>query len=149
MGNNNSRLQEYQQFPGQKPPGPLNRFKGFFRPKQVNSGILRSGMILPPTQPSKIYDLQFILDNPPPIIVQPQQGQPAQQAQPAQMTQKLDAIKEKIIGYNKTWNFGNQFNGQPQLKKETYDNFLVFVTNLSSISFVFMVSCICGVTMSP
>ena len=106
MGNKNSRLQEYQQFPGQKPPGPLNRLKGFFRPKQGNSGITRSGMILPPTQSSNIYDLQFILDNPPPIIVQPQQGQPAQQAQPAQMTQKLDAIKAKIIGYNKTWNFG-------------------------------------------
>jgi len=126
MGNRNSKSQEYQQFPGQKPPGPLNRFKGFFRSEQVNSEIPRSGMILPPTQPSKIYDLQFILDNPPPIIVQPQQGQ-----QP-QNIQKLNPIKAKIIEYNKTWNFGNQPNGQPQslLKKETYDNFLVFVTNL-------------------
>jgi hypothetical protein len=128
MGNRNSKSQEYQQFPGQKPPGPLNRLKGYFGSKQVNSGIPRSGMILPP-RTSEFSNLQFILDNPPPIILQPQQGQPAQQAQ---TIQKLNAIKAKIIEYNRAWNFGNQLNGQPQslLKKETYDNFLVFVTNL-------------------
>jgi hypothetical protein len=125
MGNKNSRLQEYRQFPGQKPPGPLNRFKGFFIPEQVNSGIPRSGMILPP-RTSEFSNLQFILAKPPPIIVQPQQGQQVQ------TTQKLNAIKAKIIEYNKTWNFGNQPNGQPQslLKEKTYNEFLEFVTNL-------------------
>jgi hypothetical protein len=98
--------------------------------KQYNSqGIQQPGMILPPTQPSKIYDLQFILDNPPPIILQPQQNTPINQAQ---NMQKLNAIKAKIIEYNKTWNFGNKSDGQPQslLKKETYENFIAFVTDL-------------------
>ena len=98
--------------------------------KQYNSqGIQQPGMILPPTQPSKIYNLQFILENPPPIILQPQQNTPINQAQ---NMQKLNDIKAKIIEYNKTWNFGNKSDGQPQslLKKETYDEFLVFVTDL-------------------
>lgn len=92
--------------PGQTLPGPLNRFS---QPVKVNTRNT-----LPPSQPSKIYDLQFILANPPRIILQPQQNTLKNQAQMAQTTQKLNAIKAKIIEYNKTWNFGNQSNGQPQ-----------------------------------
>jgi hypothetical protein len=111
MGNGPSRFQQQSpQLPGQT--------------QSVNAGITP-----PPTQPSKIYDLQFILANPPPIIPQPQQNTSKSQVQ---LERKLDAIKATILEYNKTWNFGNQLNGQPQslLKKETYNEFLVFVTNL-------------------
>ena len=115
MGTGNSKSKP--QLPGQTQSGPLNRFKS-----TVNTGINS-----PPTQPSKIYDLQFILANPPPIILQPQQNTSNNKRR-----QTLDAIKAKIIEYNKTWNFGNQSNGQPQslLEEKNYNNFIVFVTNL-------------------
>jgi hypothetical protein len=111
MGNGPSKSQQqYLQLPGQ--------------PQSVNAGITP-----PPTQPSKIYDLQFILDSPPPIILQPQQNTSRNQVQ---QKEKLDAIRAKILEYNKTWNFGNQSDGllKKELKKETYDNFISFVTKL-------------------
>ena len=123
MGNKTSKSQQNPQLPGQTQSGLSNRLN-----QLVNAGITP-----PPAQPSNIYDLQFILANPPPIILQPQPNTSKNQGQ---QDKKLDAIKAKIIEYNKTWNFGNQSDGQPQsllkkeLKKETYDNFIVFVTNL-------------------
>ena len=98
------------------------------QPQSVNAGIT-----LPPTQPSKIYDLQFILDSPPPIISQSIQNLSENKAQQAKNKQKLDPIKAKIIEYNNnTWNFGNQTNGQPQLllEEKNYNNFIAFVKNL-------------------
>jgi hypothetical protein len=84
-------------------------------------------------QPSKIYDLQFILAKPPPIISQSIQNVSKNERQQEQNKQKLDAIKAKIIDYNKkTWNFGNQSDGQPQLllEEKNYYDFIAFVTNL-------------------
>ena len=98
------------------------------QPKSVNAGIT-----LPPTQPSKIYDLQFILDSPPPIISQSIQNLSENKAQQEKNKQKLDDIKAKIIEYNNnTWNFGNQTNGQPQLllEEKNYNDFIAFVKNL-------------------
>ena len=118
MGTGSSKSKpQNSQLPGQTQSGPLNRFKS----------TVNTGNNFPPTQPSKIYDLQFILANPPPIILQPQQNTSKNQGQ-----QALDAIKAKIIEYNKTWNFGNQSNGQPQslLEEKNYNIFIVFVTDL-------------------
>ena len=111
MGSGPSKSQQQTQ------SGPLNRFKN-----TVNTGITP-----PQAQPSNIYDLQFILANPPPITLQPQTNTSNNKVKEA-----LDSIKAKIIEYNnKTWNFGNQSDGQPQLLEEkNYNNFLVFVTDL-------------------
>jgi hypothetical protein len=120
MGTGPSKSQQqYPQLPGQPQSGPPNRLN-----QSVNPGIT-----LQPTQPSKIYDLQFILDSPPPIIPQPQQNTSRNKVQ---QKEKLDTIKAKILEYNKTWNFGNQSDGllKKELKKETYDNFILFVTKL-------------------
>jgi hypothetical protein len=129
MGNGKSKPNEYLQFPEQKTPGPLNRIKGYFGPKQVNSGIQQSGMVLP-QQPSNFSYLEFILKNPPVKVANLPQ-QPIQTNQ-SQNTQKLNSLREVIIQYNKTWNFGNQPDGQPQslLKDQTYESFKSFVNNL-------------------
>ena len=74
MGTGSSKSkQQNSQLPGQTQSGPLNRFKS----------TVNTGNNFPPTQPSKIYDLQFILANPPPIILQPQQNTSKNQGQQA------------------------------------------------------------------
>ena len=145
MGTQLSRIQNNSGNSGQKKPGLLNRFMGQKTPgvqgipSPQQPGIFNRLMgtpspqqqsrILPPPQVSGILDLQFILKNPPLQVDQPQQ---INQKNKAQNSQKLASIIKKMIEYNKTWNFGNQPNGQPQslLKQETYESFLSFVRNL-------------------
>ena len=145
MGTQLSRIQNNSGNSGQKKPGLLNRFMGQKTPgvqgipSPQQPGIFNRLMgtpspqqqsrILPPPQVSGILDLQFILKNPPLQVDQPQQ---INQKNKAQNSQKLASIIKKMIEYNKTWNFGNQPNVQPQsiLKQETYESFLSFVRNL-------------------
>ena len=122
MGTQLSRIQNNSGIPGQKPQGFLSHFIGR---NQGTPSPQQQSRILPPPQVSGILDLQFILKNPPLQVDQPQRNK-------TQNSQKLASIIKKMIEYNKTWNFGNQPNGQPQslLKQETYESFLSFVRNL-------------------
>jgi len=119
MGNGSSRNPS-QQLPGQKS-------QGFFSPtQQVNPG-----MGLPPTQPSKIYDFQFIIKRPPLPI--PQSTQETAKNNSQNSEKKLEQITGILLNYNREkWKFGNKDDGQPRplFNENTYKLFLDFVTNL-------------------
>ncbi len=119
MGNGSSRNPS-QQLPGQKS-------QGFFSPRQQ----VNPGMGLPPTQPSKIYDLQFIIQRPPLPI--PQSIQETAKNNSQNLKKKLEPIKGILLNYNREkWKFGNKDDGQPRplFDEITYKSFLDFVTNL-------------------
>lgn len=118
MGNGRSKL---SQPPDQNRLGLFNRAKGLFFGNQTQQ-----------FQPQSLNFkyLDFILRNPPVKVNLPQQTTPTNQSKNNEILGKL---KDAIIEYNKTWNFGNnQLNGTPQslLKDNTYEQFKIFVKNL-------------------
>lgn len=128
MGNEGSKL---LQPPGQNRPGFLNRAKGVFYRNLTQQSQFQPEMVLS-QQPSNFSYLEFILNSPPVKVDNLPPQQQSTQSYEYQNTQKLNSLRDAIIQYNRTWNFGNQINGQPQslLKQETYESFKTFVQNL-------------------